>query len=250
MTRVWTPAALAALTVDRGFRLRGGELTRLESLTDGAFALALTFLVIASNEVPNSFDALLAAFKQVPAFAASFGILLLFWVPHVRWSRRYGMDDGPAIALTALTIFVVLVFVFPLKVVLSAFLSQISSGALPSLARLQSMDQLSAIFIAYGCGFTLLSFSLFGLYRLALRRADALGLNALERFDTQADAGSHFISVLIGLFATGIAVVLPPQLSPLAGYSYFAIAIERPLYWRRMRRRRATLVESLETAAS
>ena len=238
MTRIWTPAELAQLTTDRGFRQRGGEITRLEALTDGAFALALTFLVIVQQQVPQSFDELIAAFRQAPAFAASFAILILFWSSHVRWSRRYGMADGAAVALTGVMIFLVLIFVFPLKIVLSAFISQITGGLMPAVARLQTLEQLREIFIAYGIGFTLLSLSLFGLYQLASARSAELGLDALERFDTQTDAISHGISIAIGLFATSLALLLPADSSPLSGYSYFMIAIERPLYRRYRARRR------------
>ena len=43
----WTDEALAALPVKQGVRLRGLEMTRLETFCDAAFAFAVTLLVIA-----------------------------------------------------------------------------------------------------------------------------------------------------------------------------------------------------------
>ena len=51
-------------------REEGRSASRLEALTDSAFAFALTLLVIASGP-PQSFDALAQALKTVPAFLAS-----------------------------------------------------------------------------------------------------------------------------------------------------------------------------------
>ena len=45
--------------VQRGFRLRGlGEVSRVEALSDGVIAFAITLLVV-SLEVPRTFDQLL-----------------------------------------------------------------------------------------------------------------------------------------------------------------------------------------------
>jgi hypothetical protein len=44
---LWTPEVRKRMRTRDGFRLRGDGITRLESLTEGAFALALTYLVAA-----------------------------------------------------------------------------------------------------------------------------------------------------------------------------------------------------------
>jgi uncharacterized membrane protein len=74
-----------------GFRQRGEEMTRLETFTDAAFAFAVTLLVVGGGDaIPTNFDELILAMKQVPAFAASFANIMLFWYAHHVWSRRPG----------------------------------------------------------------------------------------------------------------------------------------------------------------
>jgi hypothetical protein len=64
------PEDLDALPRLGGFRLRGMEITRLETFIDAAFAFAITMLVIAAQQIPDDIETLLAAFKNVPAFVA------------------------------------------------------------------------------------------------------------------------------------------------------------------------------------
>src|SRR5215210_4038806 len=55
-----------------GFRLRGlGEVSRVEALSDGVIAFAITLLVV-SLEVPRTFDELLVMMRGFLAFAAAF----------------------------------------------------------------------------------------------------------------------------------------------------------------------------------
>jgi hypothetical protein len=71
-----------------GFKQRGEEMTRLETFTDAAFAFAVTLLVVGGGDsVPTNFADLVFAMKQVPAFAASFANIMLFWYAHHVWSR-------------------------------------------------------------------------------------------------------------------------------------------------------------------
>src|SRR5947207_13995079 len=87
------PANLDDLPRLSGFRLRGLEMTRLETFIDAAFAFAITMLVIAGNQIPDDIETLLGAFKNVPAFVASVIVLGIFWRGHWLWSRRYGLED-------------------------------------------------------------------------------------------------------------------------------------------------------------
>ena len=67
------PADLDALPRLRGFRLRGMQMTRLETFIDAAFAFAITMLVIATQQIPDDIETLLAALWRASLCWESFG---------------------------------------------------------------------------------------------------------------------------------------------------------------------------------
>ena len=97
-----------------GFRIRGTEVSRLEGLADGVFALALTLLIL-SAEVPKTFDELRESVKGLPVFAICFATIMWYWAEHHKLSRRYGLTDRTMIVLNSFLLFVVLFYVYPLK---------------------------------------------------------------------------------------------------------------------------------------
>ena len=114
------PADLDALPRLRGFRLRGMEMTRLETFIDAAFAFAISMLVIAAQQIPDNIQALLAAFKNVPTFICSIAVLGIYWRGHWLWSRRYGLEDGVSILISWTMIVTILIFIYPLKAIFGA----------------------------------------------------------------------------------------------------------------------------------
>ncbi|HEY8649566.1 MAG TPA: hypothetical protein VIL70_01490, partial [Chthoniobacterales bacterium] len=60
------PVDLDSLPRLSGFRLRGMQMTRLETFIDAAFAFAISMLVIAAQQIPDNIQALLTAFRNVP----------------------------------------------------------------------------------------------------------------------------------------------------------------------------------------
>src|SRR3982750_269648 len=109
------PENLDALPRIDGFRLRGIEMTRLETFIDAAFAFAVTTMVIASDRAPDDINALLGAFRNVPAFVASVAVLGIFWRGHWLWSRRYGLEDGVSTFISWALLVSVLIYIYPLK---------------------------------------------------------------------------------------------------------------------------------------
>ena len=69
-----------------GFRLRGREVTRLESFSDAVFGFALTLLVV-SLDVPRTFDDLATTMRGFPSFAVCFLFLALIWNGHYKFCR-------------------------------------------------------------------------------------------------------------------------------------------------------------------
>ena len=125
---------------------RGREVTRIEAFVDAAFAFAVTLLVISFNALPDSAEALLQALKGVPAFAASFALLAMLWWTHADWSRRYGLDDGRSVLLSLLLVFLVLVYVYPLRIIFTAFFGWISHGWLPVGIAIDSTRDLQLLY--------------------------------------------------------------------------------------------------------
>ena len=88
-----------------GFRLRGTQMTRIETFTDAAFAFAVTLLVVSIDAIPSSYNDLVLALQGVPAFAISFALLFMFWHAHHDWSRRYGLNDFLTVVLSGVLVF-------------------------------------------------------------------------------------------------------------------------------------------------
>src|SRR5438093_9493305 len=114
------PADLDALPRLHGFRLRGIEMTRLETFIDAAFAFAISMLVIAAQQIPDNIQALLAAFKNVPTFVCSIAVLGIYWRGHWLWSRRFGLVDGVSLLISWRLIVPILMFIYTLKAIFGA----------------------------------------------------------------------------------------------------------------------------------
>jgi uncharacterized membrane protein len=150
---------------------RQRQTTRLETFVDAAFAFALTMLVVSVDSVPHSFDELVEAIKRVPAFAASFLITVMFWLGHYRWSRRYGIEDTGSIVLSLALVFLMLVFLYPLRLMASGAFYSVTRGWLPGEIAINRIDQLQFMFVLYGLGFMLMALVLLALYA-RVRRAE------------------------------------------------------------------------------
>src|SRR5881227_3748402 len=122
------PPDLDALPRLGGFRLRGIEMTRLETFIDAAFPFAISMLVIAAQQIPDNIVALLAAFKNVPTFICSIAVLGIFWRGHWLWSRRYVLEDGVSILISWAMIVTILIFIYPLKAIFGAMWNFLSDG--------------------------------------------------------------------------------------------------------------------------
>ena len=187
-----------------GFRLRGGDVTRLESFSDAVFGFALTLLVV-SLDVPKSFSDLINTMRGFPAFAICFLLLALIWNSNYKFCRRYGLDDGTTRFLTCVMLFLVLFYVYPLKFLFNVSITGLLFGAGPPVSMTGS--QLSMLLVIYGLGFAAVYGAMALLYVHAWRLRDALELNELERFDTRYVRTRLFTLSVFGVVAAGLACV-------------------------------------------
>lgn len=232
------PEDLDALPIRDGIRQRGTEMTRLETFTDAAFAFAVTVLVIAGGQVPDSYAALMRSLLEIPAFAASFAVIVMFWHGHLQWSRRYGLEDGRSILLSVLLVFVILVYVVPLKVLFGQMFAWISQGRLGQPFPIRSASEMTDIFVVYGLGYVATSATLALLYHHALRRAEQLRLDAGERFMTRIAIEQWVVGAIPGAISVLMAGLLPPRIGIWAGFAYTVMPILMPV-WSITARRRA-----------
>ena len=241
----WTEEALDALPIRKGFRMRGENMTRLEVFSDAAFAFALTMLVVSVGSVPSNLEELIEAIKRAPAFALSFTQISVFWIWHRTWSRQFGLEDGKSSVLTLSMIFVVLIYVYPLRLIFSSFLAWVSNGWLPTEFNVEGGEEIATLFVIYGIGYAALSLILTLLNRRALALRDDLRLNPRELIETRRNVEIWTMQTLTGVASTLFCLVMPTWLAVYGGFVYFLQSIGFPIIYRRYGKR----LQALESKA-
>ncbi len=207
---------------------RGEAAKRLDAFVDAAFAFAVTLLIIAGAEPLTSFADLGRALAHVPAFAAGFALVTMFWASH----RGFGTltaERGGMIGLISLAIvFTVLVYVFPLRLLTESGMGWMSGGRLPGSELIGSLDDLRGIFVTYGIGFAFLSLLFAMLNHFGLPHAhDAAARAALG---TSRDIWR--ICLLAGVMSAGLASSPLLAHAPWApGFAYWLIPAGIGLYY-------------------
>ncbi len=228
-----------------GFRERGDRVTRLETFVDAAFAFAVSMLVISVGDVPQTIAELKEALKLIPSFAASFALIMVFWRGHDEWSRRYGIDDAYSSNLSVLLVFLVLIFVYPLRMLFSGFFAWISGGFFPSEVRLASLSDVRWYFGSFAVAMAGMATILLLLTRHAAQQADALMLSPIERVITRASTYAWSAVVVVSILSLVLALAMPPGISPALaaapGLVYFLLNFAQ--WWLRawVQRERARL---------
>ncbi|MDX1625040.1 MAG: TMEM175 family protein [Wenzhouxiangellaceae bacterium] len=229
------------MTEDRFKPKRSRGMTRLETFTDAAFAFAVALLAISIDEIPGNYAELVTALKGAPAFLASFALLLLYWRAHQNWSDRYALEDLPSVLLTAALICLVMIYVYPLKIMFLGAFAAITGGWLPYDFEMRSFREFRMLVTIYGVGWIGLNLLIAALYVHAWSRREALGMAPEERFDTVAEAVAWLIVGSFGAMSIALAWTLPEPHVALAGWLYCGLAAFGPCYdWltRRMSRQR------------
>lgn len=204
------------LREEQNFRWRGGEVSRIEGLSDAVFALSLTLLVVAL-EVPKTSAELMAVFWQFPAFALCFGFMMWVWYEHFLFHRRFGFEDALTIALNGLLLFFIVFYVFPLKFLASALVTAPLEGGSRGVV---FGSHGTAVMVFYSGGFVGI-FTVFVLmYWRVWRLRDSIHLDAAEREATRGSLRGHILSVAIGLLSLATAVFVP-NFPALSGLVYF-----------------------------
>ena len=159
---------------------RGDKVTRLEAFVDASFAFAVTLLVISGDQIPTSISMLTDALKQVPSYAASFAVIMQFWMNHADWSRRFGIEEIYSDRLSLMLVFVLLIFVYPLKMVFASLFSLLSANYLPTRFVIDSWLQVPVLFQTFAIGFGAMALILSLLFARAVKLGPGLGFSDAE----------------------------------------------------------------------
>jgi uncharacterized membrane protein len=210
---------------EKDFRWRGGEIARIEGLSDAVFAFAVTLLVV-SLEVPKTFTELAAVMRGFFPFAICFALLMQVWHEQYRYFRRYNIQDATSTLLNCVLLFLVLFYVYPLKFLFTFLVNgwlgfgtrvKLPGGGWENMIEMEQLPHLMAIFsggyLAVSCIFILL-------FRHALRKRDVLELNAVEAFATRVSVGAAMVNAGVSLVSLLIALLAPAQYGGLAGMIY------------------------------
>jgi len=213
---------------EEGIAWRGVELSRIEGLSDAVFAFAITLLVV-SLEVPETFDELLATVRGFFAFAICFALLFAVWNEHHKFSRRYGLWDASTVGLNAALLFIVLLYVYPLKFLFTILVDELLGFS--TEVRLPNGDVVGAIgpgqvpllMVIYGAGFISIRVLFVLLYLRAYALRGTLELDASEILITRQVIQGFLLMTTVGLVSVAVAVFGGRDAASWAGLAYLLL---------------------------
>ena len=209
--------------LDDKFQYRGQNQSRVETLSDAVFALAITLLVLSST-VPETFRQLWVSMSDIIPFALSTVLIMVIWFQHANFFLKYGLQDRTTIVFNTLLLFLVLVYVYPLK-----FLTRLLVQIYGNIFGLMTADltafgdynqeNMQLLMIYYGLGAFLIFFTLCIMYRRALGLSDILQLNDYEKFQTRMSMYANLLLASVPLLS-----VLITWIDPFGNYITFVVA--------------------------
>ncbi len=210
---------------EHGFKLRGENMTRMEVFVDASFAFAVTMLIISIDQIPRNIPELIAVTKDIPAFAVSVFQLMWIWHTHSVWSKRFGLEGAWSVFLSVILIILVLVYIYPLKIMFSGFFAWVTAGYLPSAFDINSIDDLRIMFLYFAIGFMMIFTIYYLMYWHAMRLAEPLRLKRYEVHATMTQIKIYRLLIGVGGIAAIAAIFMPSHLVQLSGFVYSLIGV-------------------------
>jgi uncharacterized membrane protein len=220
---------------------RGDKVTRLEAFVDASFAFAVTLLVISGDQIPTSISMLVDALKQVPSYAASFALIMQFWLNHADWSRRFGIEEIYSDRLSLILVFVLLIFVYPLKMVFASLFSLLSANYLPTRFAIDSWLQVPVLFQTFAIGFGAMGLIMCLLFARAVKLGPGLDFSKAEIAYAKYKRLMWGTVVLFSILSLILAAAIPakPQSGlwvGMPGFVFFGLNIAHALIKRHYRK--------------
>lgn len=224
-------------------KVRRHQPTRLEGFVDASFAFAVTLIVIAIGHVPNSIDEMLLALRGVPTFAVCFLLISRLWLAHRFLSRHYDIEDSTTVVLSLMLIFVMLLYVYPLRLMFSLMFAGLSNGWLvDQVVGLKSPEELRAAYLVFGIGLMAISLIFVAMFRHVLSQAPLIGLDANELLVTRLRTFGWVCTASVAALSCAVAACLDfspgrPWAYSFPGLVYVSLAFTRPTINAVIRRR-------------
>lgn len=199
---------------DPRINYRGANTSRLDSLTDGVFGIAITLLIF-NLANPNSFQDLLTFTKTLPAFLISISFLVMVWNEHLRFSEIYTLNDTKLVILNTLFIGLIIFYVYPLRF-LTLFLTNFFFQTNIEVS-IQG-NQVPQLMIYYGFVAFALYFILYLFYHRVYNMKAELILNDFETFYTKSQKKRLAIMFVVPLISIAVTMLINP-------FSYIAASV-------------------------
>lgn len=183
------------------------DVSRIEGFSDAVFGFALTLLV-ASIEVPPDFEALKLVLRGFLPFALTFALISWIWYLHYSFFRTYGLEDRLTVVLNSILLFVVLFFVYPLKVMANNLVPMFTGIGENSFRQLSEYDN-RFLMVAYSSGVIAVFLVFLLLHWNAYRQRAALAMSPELIYDTRTGMRAHALSVSLGVTSVILALTMP-----------------------------------------
>lgn len=237
--------------MNKEFRNRGEEPGRLENFSDAVFALAITLLLISSSS-PTNFSQIKRFVYDLIPFISCIAVIVAIWHQHFIFFFRYGLRHGRIIVLNSIFLVIVLFYVYPLKFLarLTLYPFALVTENKPLIEEFSNVIEwtdVGDLMIIYGSGYAGIFFVLMMMYRYALKLADELGLNEIERFDTQVSITTNMLMGIIPLISVVLCIIFRGHwyAGMLGGMIYFLYQIVMPIYGKKVTKQRKALLMKL-----
>lgn len=192
----------------------GRDVLRMQAFSDGVFAFAATLLVV-SLEVPGSYDELLEALAGFPALGIAFAAIVSLWAIHREFFARYPLGDSITMAINAVLLFIVLIYVYPLKLLAELAASQFLRVGTSGVTDM-TPAQVQGVYVIFGLAVLVTSLAIAALHLRAWQLRDELELDDPARGELTARGWSYVgigmgacLSIAAAAFGLGAGWGLP-----------------------------------------
>lgn len=222
---------------DHAGRRHGFAIHRVEGFSDAVFAFAVTLLVV-SLEVPKSAQELFHTLWGFLAFGVCFAFLVLIWFDHHTFFKRYPLTDTTTLVLNMALLFVVLLYVYPMKFLFTLLVNGLLMGH--AIEGVKTVAEIKTLMVVYGLGFFTVNAVLFLMHLHAWRKREGLRLSPLQRLELGEGLRRFLINGVVALLSIGLAR-FTSDTGQYAGWCYALLAPAQTLNGVLARRRMKAL---------